>query len=231
MRRHHQTRAALVALAACCALLTGAADAAAVQADDVRATKHNLSASQGGTVPQGVTLVDYGEVCVYCHTPHGGNQPTAPLWNREFSTATYQMYSSPTIDMTIDGQPSGLSLSCLSCHDGTIGLDVIVNPPNTFTDTVPNTVPGFNTMPSGRFANLSTDLRDDHPVSVTYDVGADSAFNSKASVVAAGLRLFGDGTADKVECASCHNPHNNANEPFLRTGNSGSAMCVICHVK
>lgn len=29
------------------------------------------------------TRNDYGEVCVYCHTPHGANTTTAvPLWNR-----------------------------------------------------------------------------------------------------------------------------------------------------
>ena len=33
-----------------------------------------------------------------------------------------------------------------------------------------------------------------------------------------------------VECASCHDPHT-ANATFLRIPNSGSAVCLACHVK
>lgn len=33
-----------------------------------------------------------------------------------------------------------------------------------------------------------------------------------------------------VECASCHDPHS-ANPTFLRIANTGSAVCLACHVK
>jgi len=207
------------------------------QTDDVTNTKHNLSVSSGGDDPTGGNLVDYGEVCVYCHTPHGG-QVDAPLWNRNFSGATYQMYDaghSTTIDMTVDAQPTGISMACLSCHDGTIGLDVIINPPNAWgpPSNVPPTVPGFNTMPSGSNALLDTDLRNDHPISVVYDPALDPAFNSVASIEAAGLRLFTDPSSPgaKVQCASCHNPHNDTFSPLLRISNSSSALCKTCHIK
>jgi predicted CXXCH cytochrome family protein len=202
------------------------------QNDDVASTKHNLSTSSSGGPPTGATLVDYGEICVYCHTPHGG-QVDAPLWNRAFSAATYQMYSSSTIDMTMDGQPTGISLACLSCHDGTIGLDVITNPPNSFGGSVPGTTPGTNTMPSSSFAFLDTDLRNDHPISVVYDPAQDPMFNTEASILAAGVQLYTDNTSpgNKVQCASCHNPHNNTNVPFLRIDNAGSALCTTCHIK
>ena len=201
--------------------------------DDVANTKHNLSIASGGNDPtSGNALVDYGEICVYCHTPHGG-QVEAPLWNRNFSTATYQMYSSATIDMVADGQPTGISQACLSCHDGTIGLDVIVNAPNSFTGSIPTTTVGTNTMPAGGNTNLGSDLRNDHPISVTYDNTADVAFNSSASIKAAGLRLFTDpsGGGEKVQCASCHNPHDDTNTPFLRIANSSSNLCTTCHIK
>ena len=208
---------------------------AAAQNDDVANSPHNLSSSSGGAPPSGATLVDYGEICVYCHTPHGG-QVDAPLWNRDFSSATYQMYSSATVDMTIDANPTGVSMACLSCHDGTIGLDVVINPPNAWGDpgSVPGTTPGTNTMPVGE-TNLGTDLRNDHPVSVAYDPIQDPAFNTLASVEGAGLRFFTDPTSpgvDKVQCASCHNPHDNTtNEPFLRLSNSSSTLCLTCHIK
>jgi len=203
--------------------------------DDVTNTKHNLSVSSGGSDPtSGNALEDYGEICVYCHTPHGG-QVEAPLWNRNFSTATYQMYASATLDMAADGQPTGISQACLSCHDGTIGLDVIVNSPNVFESgggVIPPTTPGTNTMPVGN-KNLGSDLRNDHPISITYDNVADPAFNSSIAIKAAGLRLFTDptGGGEKVQCASCHNPHDDTNTPFLRIANSSSNLCLTCHIK
>ena len=35
----------------------------------------------------------------------------------------------------------------------------------------------------------------------------------------------------RVECASCHDPHSTANGTFLRRTNTGSALCLTCHVK
>ncbi|RME59327.1 MAG: hypothetical protein D6790_10780 [Caldilineae bacterium] len=216
------------------ALLLGIVPAQA-QNDNVVDTKHNLSVSSGGTDPTGGNLVDYGEVCVYCHTPHGG-QTSAPLWNRNFSSATYSMYDanhSSTIDMTVDSQPTGISMACLSCHDGTIGLDVIINAPNSYSGSIPPTVDGVNTMPPGNTL-LDTDLRNDHPISVAYDPSKDTAFNTAASVKAAGLKLYVDESApgvEKVQCASCHNPHNNTYAPLLRIDNSASNLCLTCHIK
>ena len=34
-----------------------------------------------------------------------------------------------------------------------------------------------------------------------------------------------------VECGSCHDPHTDQNETFLRIANTGSQVCVSCHVK
>ena len=34
-----------------------------------------------------------------------------------------------------------------------------------------------------------------------------------------------------VECASCHDPHQAANPTFLRIPNTGSQLCLTCHVK
>ena len=76
-------------------------------------------------------LNDYGEVCVYCHTPHGGSTD-APLWNRNTPAGSYQVYnSSATMDTTVPGMPNAISLACLSCHDGTIAVDSIINAPGS----------------------------------------------------------------------------------------------------
>ncbi|TAN83593.1 MAG: hypothetical protein EPN14_03375 [Gallionella sp.] len=34
-----------------------------------------------------------------------------------------------------------------------------------------------------------------------------------------------------VECATCHDPHTNAQATFLRTSNTSSALCLACHTK
>jgi hypothetical protein len=77
---------------------------------------------------------DYGEVCVYCHTPHGANLQygAAPLWNRTLpSTAGYTLYSKPTSLNQPITAPGLNSLTCLSCHDGTIAVDSVINMPNS----------------------------------------------------------------------------------------------------
>ncbi|MBI2565556.1 MAG: cytochrome c3 family protein [Candidatus Schekmanbacteria bacterium] len=206
--------------------------------DDVTSTKHNMRNLSSLDATAYGSATDHGEVCVYCHTPHNKNTSVeAPLWNRQVNTSGYTVYSSTTIDMTIDSQPTGVSLACLSCHDGTIGLDVIVNQPG---DTY--SAPSGTTMRSGNKAGgtppvgdatfrpmLTQDLSDDHPVSVTYDPAIDVKFNSVASITSAGLRLF----SGKVQCATCHNPHESdtAKKPFLRIANGNSALCKTCHIK
>ncbi|MFQ5508246.1 MAG: hypothetical protein ACE5FN_02790 [Leptospirillia bacterium] len=107
-------------------------------AEDVRNTKHNFFLNQD----VGYSEQETTEVCVFCHTPHGGRNTTTasnvPLWNRAMPTAStvYEMYDSPNFDGSASwavtgGQPKGVSLACLSCHDGTIGIDALINAPGS----------------------------------------------------------------------------------------------------
>jgi hypothetical protein len=100
--------------------------------EDVSRTKHNLS-SNPDIMATGTT-----EICVFCHTPHGANlsaSPDAPLWNRLIPDDTsYEVYESPTFDaqdFTGIHRPKGVSLACLSCHDGSIAFDAMVNGPGS----------------------------------------------------------------------------------------------------
>jgi len=214
------------------------AGAAMAQTDDVSATKHNLSTSGTGTVH---VTAGTDEVCVFCHTPHAASTSAKPLWNREDSVAAYTMYNSAwssTIDMTVAATPQGVSLACLSCHDGTVALDAFQNAPGsgggvvgsegyTFTGADPG-----NLFPAASFAMLGPDLRNDHPISVTYDntASGDTAFHDPASFTNVQL------ANGAVECSSCHNPHDadgpaNDTATFLRASNAGSALCLECHIK
>lgn len=190
---------------------------AAASAQQVTGTAHDL-----GT---GGNTTDDGQICVYCHTPHNASlvNPTPPLWNKVNTAESFTIYGSNTIQNPT-GQPEGTSLACLTCHDGTLALDAMINPPTGF-------VPDNN--PIGAVdANLGTNLSNDHPISIGYSLAADADFNDPATVTNT-LPLF-PGTQDgnyQVECASCHDVHDNSITPFLRIANTNSAICLTCHVK
>lgn len=78
------------------------------------------------------------EVCIFCHTPHGarsnvgGAAGMAPLWNRRLSDPmSFMPYTSPNYDaqdmLGAPGRPKGVSLACLSCHDGAVAFDALIN--------------------------------------------------------------------------------------------------------
>ena len=101
------------------ALMTGAlALTANVAFAGIANTKHNLG-SNGGTGQ--FTSTATGEICVYCHTPHGADTNAAvPLWNKVIRTdvSVYARYSSVgTTSFDADEVAIGsVSIACLSCH-------------------------------------------------------------------------------------------------------------------
>jgi len=204
----------------------------------------------------------YNEVCVYCHTPHSANSTiNVPLWNREYQGGIpdYKLYTSTTMDTT-PGQPSGVSLACLSCHDGTIAVDEIINPPNTgwsdvggamkmsirYNDAVgscsschnPFGVPypeaGDHTAAYLGGMGTTPDLSDDHPIGIDYNA-LSAQFGTEFNVPPDTQKGWGDNDvklfSGMVECASCHNVHDPAITPFLRKSNANSELCSTCHIK
>lgn len=108
--------------------------------------------------------------------------------------------------------------------------------------------------------NLGTDLSNDHPVGMNYAACADAqspvtltgcldqdfrnadgtsttryfieAGTGNGSFEKTDLPLYGGGTGiNRVECATCHDPHNTDNGTFLRISNAGSTLCLTCHDK
>jgi len=181
-------------------------------------TDHDLRSIATGTT----------ELCIFCHTPHTTSalSPEAPLWNRNIPSGTFNMYDStvsPTIDMTVATQPQGVSLGCLSCHDGATAFNSLIRTAGQTITTTPATMSGG--------AALGLNLTNDHPISVTYDTAQDPDFKTLASVQSSTLvRLFG-ASNNQVECASCHDPHDDTNMPFLRAPNTNSQLCFVCHDK
>ncbi len=129
------------------------------------------------------------EVCIFCHTPHGGKATDyvggtrIPLWNRPkaggvdiggSTQPTFNLYASSSLNATLS-QPTGNTLLCLSCHDGISSLYEIIN----YARTYPITSGGANafgeiTVSGGDIAaNIGEDtlknLGNDHPVSFVYN--------------------------------------------------------------
>lgn len=98
-------------------------------------TRHNFSMlySPNELILMGAVGMNiYPEVCVYCHTPHGANtQIAAPIWNRTINTSEYTVFDKPRMVNQPITQPGPGSLTCLSCHDGTISNDSIINMPGS----------------------------------------------------------------------------------------------------
>lgn len=184
----------------------------------VAATKHNLSISGPGTIKAATEA----EICIFCHTPHN-TAPSGALWNRRSPGSTYSQYTSSTLKGS-PGQPTGASLMCLSCHDGTIALGDVL------TRATPIAMSGgVTTMPVGA-TRLGTDISDDHPVSFVYSASLAAARGELANPATLTGRVRLDSTG-QLQCTACHDPHDDTNGKFLVVSNQASALCQTCHVK
>lgn len=157
-------------------------------------TPHNLGSTNNFTkTPSGNAVANHSantaEICVFCHTPHGGDNGAAvPIWNRKLGIngtggTAYKRYSAlgtTTFDAT-EAPVGSVSIACLSCHDGTQAIDNVINMPGSggYNYTTGSTIGSFvggDTDGSGKLAatvvqNLTTDLSNDHPVSMQYAGG------------------------------------------------------------
>src|SRR5574341_511808 len=141
---------------------------------------HDFSAAGWNTTSQ---------ICKVCHIPHGANTATtsAPLWNRNITASTFNLYNSATLNATM-AQPGGVSKLCLSCHDGTIGLESFGSTSGNL-DSWSRTATTANLIDAGH--NVGTDLSNDHPISFTYDaalVTADGGLNDPTALT--GVKLY-----------------------------------------
>jgi predicted CXXCH cytochrome family protein len=197
--------------------------AGTTSAQGIENSAHDFSAD--------ITWNDTGEICKVCHIPHMTTTAVddAPLWNHTQTTATgFTPYSNTaTMDATM-AQPTGISLLCLSCHDGTVALDSFGG-----NGISPGTLIGA----VNAAANVTKDLSNDHPISITYNISTQADMNDPTGTLSGlGLNidddlLFGAGN-DQVECASCHDVHDDAgNSKLLVVDNAGSALCQTCHGK
>ncbi len=203
------------------AMLAGAASTLAWPTNDahagtnVAATVHNLSPSGPGKQKDGRAA----GTCAYCHTPHNAS-PTQALWSRASSGITYQLYTSASMQASVD-QPTGSSRLCLSCHDGLLALSSARIAAATQADKP-------NASPLTGASVIGTDLRASHPSSFTYDsaLAARRGELADPKVLPSAVRLDAKG---QLQCTSCHDPHQDTLPKFLRMDNAKGSLCLACH--
>ena len=184
---------------------------AALAQTNISGSPHDLSASSdGGTI----------DICNYCHLPQETGDYSVQLWSSTGSTTEgFTTYGGTTTDGSDPTQPDGISLVCLSCHDSTIAMNVAAGDSLTGSDPA-----------AGETFTVGS-----HPVSVSYFRKYDPTLNTPIAGKVGDLPLYaasdGQGVEDRVECPSCHNPHEMIFGNFLRISNNASDLCRTCHNK
>jgi len=160
------------------------------------------------------------QICIVCHVSHNAatGVSDAPLWSHELTNTVFTLYNNGTLDAT-PSQPTGVSLLCLSCHDGTVALD-------SFGGATGTTLIGGG-------ANFGSDLSNDHPIAIPYGLDTSLVDSGQPSGITGGSTIAADMLfSGNVECASCHDVHNGYGNPkLLVKDNTGSALCQTCHAK
>ncbi|MDH3441110.1 MAG: hypothetical protein OEM63_10180, partial [Gammaproteobacteria bacterium] len=150
--------------------------------------------------------------CVACHPPL--SQTLAPgLWNK--SGTHYLLdypYDRPS-EETPAGKPDGSSLVCLGCHDGTIAFGDNLGRAQSARDV------------SGVARSV---LSDGHPVSLIYDSSIANGDNKLASPESLSHPVKLDDRG-KIQCTSCHDPHDDSYGKFLVMEDGKKSLCVSCH--
>lgn len=214
--------------------------ASGLHAGSIVGSKHDLSSNR---------TPDSMQVCIFCHTPHSANNTlgssNAPLWNRFVDpTKNYLVFTSPSMVST-PGKPSTtISAVCLGCHDGTMGSATVyattandkmalINAPGLHETNVEENCTACHDSLYGPVTRadlkFGLDLTNMHPIAVPYPSATQSAqFHQPPDAMKgwSDVRLFNG----RVECPSCHQPHDPAIVPFLAKSNAGSALCLTCHI-
>lgn len=242
-----------IALAAALATLIATSALAA----SIKDSKHDLSVTtgSGSTIKASLTTDGGEQICIFCHTPHTPTK-VIPLWNRSNpATAGWTYYKTGTNlsdeAKNFTGLPAdSVSLFCLSCHDGgaagTVQTSIGDRVVNSRAAGGKITMAAGGTWTNGGLFDGANSLSNDHPIGFNYDTvvtehGAGVDFFARGVAEGKGAKFFvsgydATGAADKIECSSCHKVHDPGTDaagtkPFLRTTNTGSALCLACHDK
>ena len=239
----------LLALGATVALMPSVSKATIVGSahDFYTGSTTNLLWANGVTGLIGKTA----NVCGECHDIHKAPNPAnGPLWvhapSATLSYLTYDQAGSETFNalgLTVSLGTS--SKACLSCHDGTVGINQQLKLGMDDTTTATTSFLGSTNstaviMPAGFYPVVNhNDLTHTHPIGISY-VAARTALNTEnpsfAELNDPTATYFKDGGPliqsqlkglgkTQMECSTCHDIHN------TRTMPRGQDLCTSCHNK
>lgn len=170
----------------------------------VLGSKHDFSALTGRAA----------DACGACHVPHVQSVRPNESEGEPFSLAFYRMGGQREVLLPDRFMPGPTSLICLSCHNGSVAS---------------STVASSHVLLSAHRSGFEVDgfSTRDHPIGVEYPAHREG-YRPRARVLQAGVPLPGN----RMECVSCHDPHNAAGvEKMLVMSNRRSALCLSCHEK
>lgn len=230
--------------------LTALAPSGAGQVDG---SKHDFSGEDAGN--------KRSAACTFCHTPHRAIR-SSPSWNHTLANNTHRwtrtITGGGTPYPTITPSWSGSSVLCLSCHDGSVAIGSVA----WFNGRSWVGQPLNSDRHDGDNVQIGTatgNLQNNHPFAFPYPFGgAPSTYNGVTTgggaiggfhpdPTANGIRLYRQvggqvsaGTAigaTGIECASCHDLHNDPanveDDYFLRgsrDADDSNYICRKCHL-
>jgi predicted CXXCH cytochrome family protein len=215
---------------------------------DIRTTPHKLVRDS--------VKADASDICVFCHTPNLSGKPPdrAPLWQRSIGTdLIFTIYDD--IGRLGLGKASvgSQSMACLSCHDANQARAISKTssdhpfgvPYRGATKNQPWSAdasrrPAFDATNPAVWAKHLVALEDFRDVSqgiienrtVWWVSATGTTGHRTRNDLPLYARSYGDSGDDVpfIECSSCHDPHT-SNQKFLRLPNTGSQLCMTCHMK
>ncbi len=226
----------------------------------IKNTAHDLSSTIYTTAAE---LAAGDRICIYCHAPHNVVKAAdaatlginyVPLWNHKFSQATtYNTYTNGTDvpNLTshqlnaVIGQPGGVSKLCLSCHDGSVGVNEYGNfyTSNSTGIGTSGNLKGNGTGTKianaakiiGAVTGTTGDLSNHHPIGFDYAAVAavDDEIADPSTMMNTYYTISQLLWQGKMECTTCHDVHNTKNEglKFVWKSDNKSAFCLTCHLK
>lgn len=230
-------------------------------------SSHDLGTGLGYDVTGMANADARDRICIFCHTPHHSMTPAqaggySPLWNRQVTDRSFAVYNNGMMMMTevngetaptsannsdarnwMNGTPlvAGVSLLCMSCHDGATAMNAYSGNRGTTGDPVDGVaqyaptggnvkIIGGADLAGGQQSEV--DMSNHHPIGMVWadvvaqdgeiapmsteygtKIGAAGVPNPNTNGVGIGVTIEGLLYKDKMECVTCHDVHNTQNEP------------------
>jgi mono/diheme cytochrome c family protein len=239
-----KTLTLLLALGATVALLPSVGKA------QITGSAHDFYVTTNGlwtAYPGGDPYTGTPSVCGECHQIHHAPDPTkGPLWIHSPSGVgayvTYDHAGSESYNMLGLAAPSlgDSSIACLSCHDGTVGINQTTTLIFDGTTGTTNKTKGsggpwtLKNIGTDVVAVNGNDLTHTHPIGINYNDAVTTVNalygDTELYPAVAGkfpyTRLKG-ANHSQIECSTCHDIHNT----YTGMPAHGSALCLTCHNK